>query len=127
MPGGDRTGPMGHGPRTGRAAGFCSGYGMPGFANPVVGGGRGRGPGFGRGFGGGRGYGRGLGWGRGWAWDEPAAPGAPVPAAPTRDDLARRLDALTAELAAVRRQLGAAGTTAGDDQTGTTPDEERPR
>ena len=33
MPGGDRTGPMGMGPRTGRAAGFCSGYGFPGYAN----------------------------------------------------------------------------------------------
>jgi hypothetical protein len=26
MPQGDRTGPMGQGPRTGRAFGFCSGY-----------------------------------------------------------------------------------------------------
>lgn len=34
MPGGDRTGPMGMGPRTGRGAGFCAGYGVPGFPNP---------------------------------------------------------------------------------------------
>ena len=34
MPGGDRTGPMGMGPRTGWGAGFCAGYGVPGFANP---------------------------------------------------------------------------------------------
>ncbi|HED23649.1 MAG TPA: hypothetical protein ENN91_00820 [Firmicutes bacterium] len=34
MPGGDGTGPMGYGPRSGRAAGYCAGYGMPGFANP---------------------------------------------------------------------------------------------
>jgi len=27
MPGGDRTGPMGMGPMTGRAAGYCGGYG----------------------------------------------------------------------------------------------------
>jgi hypothetical protein len=48
MPGGDRTGPNGLGPMTGRAAGACAGY-----ANPV--GGRGY-RGFGRGFrGGGRG------------------------------------------------------------------------
>jgi len=33
MPGGDGTGPMGMGPRSGRAAGYCSGYAMPGFAN----------------------------------------------------------------------------------------------
>ncbi len=33
MPGGDRRGPWGKGPRTGRAAGFCAGYRMPGFMN----------------------------------------------------------------------------------------------
>lgn len=51
MPRGDRTGPMGAGPVTGRGAGFCAGYPAPGFANP--------GPGLGwrRGFGaGGRGW-----------------------------------------------------------------------
>jgi hypothetical protein len=47
MPAGDGTGPMGLGPMTGRAAGYCAGYGMPGFANPIPG----------RGF-----------WGRGWWW-----------------------------------------------------------
>jgi len=36
MPGGDRTGPWGLGPRTGRRAGFCSGYNMPGFMNRRV-------------------------------------------------------------------------------------------
>ena len=46
MPGGDGTGPGGMGPMTGRAAGFCAGYPVPGYMNPV----------------GGRGYG---GWGRG--------------------------------------------------------------
>jgi len=62
MPGGDRTGPAGLGPMTGRAAGYCAGYQVPGFANPVGGrgyGGWGRGGGFGRG----RGFGRGFGWG----------------------------------------------------------------
>jgi hypothetical protein len=64
MPGGDRTGPWGLGPRTGRAAGFCAGYGMPGYMNPIPG----------RGFcgWGGGGFGRGMGWGRGfrhrWFW-----------------------------------------------------------
>jgi len=43
MPGGDRTGPMGLGPMTGRAAGICAGYPTPGFANPIPGFGRGRG------------------------------------------------------------------------------------
>lgn len=61
MPRGDRTGPMGMGPTTGRAAGFCSGSGVPGYANPTLG--RGFGMGFGRGRGGGRGFGGG---GRGW-------------------------------------------------------------
>ena len=62
MPGGDGTGPGGMGPMTGRAAGFCASYSVPGYANPV--GGRGMGMGFGRGRGGGFGRGRGFGWGR---------------------------------------------------------------
>jgi len=45
---------MGMGPMTGRAAGFCAGYGVPGYANPVPGRGFGMGLGGGRGFGGGR-------------------------------------------------------------------------
>jgi hypothetical protein len=40
MPFGDRTGPLGQGPRTGRGAGFCSGFAAPGSMN--------RGGGFGR-------------------------------------------------------------------------------
>ncbi len=56
MPGGDRTGPVGRGPMTGRALGYCAGYDVPGYANP------GFGRGFGRGWG--RGFGRGF-WGRG--------------------------------------------------------------
>ena len=54
MPGGDGTGPGGMGPMTGRAAGYCAGYPVPGYMNPA--GGRGYG-GWGRGRGGG-------GWGR---------------------------------------------------------------
>ena len=47
---------------TGRAAGYCAGFGAPGYANPVPG--RGLGMGFGRGRGAwGRGFGGG---GRGW-------------------------------------------------------------
>jgi hypothetical protein len=37
MPFGDGTGPAGMGPMTGRAAGFCAGYPVPGYMNPVVG------------------------------------------------------------------------------------------
>jgi hypothetical protein len=82
MPGGDRTGPAGLGPMTGRAAGYCAGYGVPGYINPIPGRGffgRGRGRGwFGRGMG--RGFGRGRGMGYfaggfpGWGYY-----GAPVP------------------------------------------------
>jgi hypothetical protein len=34
MPWGDRTGPLGLGPRTGRGLEFCSGYDVPGYMNP---------------------------------------------------------------------------------------------
>ena len=71
MPGGDGTGPAGMGPMTGRAAGYCAGYQVPGYANPLPGRGWGRGRGgWGRGMAWGRpwgaGRGRGMGWGRGW-------------------------------------------------------------
>ncbi|HHX95299.1 MAG TPA: DUF5320 domain-containing protein, partial [Clostridia bacterium] len=33
MPRGDRTGPTGLGPLTGRGAGFCAGFKVPGYAN----------------------------------------------------------------------------------------------
>ena len=72
MPGGDRTGPAGMGPMTGRAAGFCAGYSAPGYMNPV--GGRGY-WGWGRGGGWGRGRGRGFGWARA-GYDWPAWGGA---------------------------------------------------
>jgi hypothetical protein len=51
MPFGDRTGPYGTGPMTGRAAGFCAGYDRPGYANP--------GPAWRNRMGRGRGYGHG--------------------------------------------------------------------
>ena len=77
MPLGDRTGPWGLGPRTGRGLGYCSGYPVPGFMNPGPGFGFGRGFGLGRGFGRGFGFGRGRGWGRGWFgrfWGYPYPP-----------------------------------------------------
>lgn len=37
MPRGDGTGPMGMGPGTGRAAGYCAGFNVPGYMNPVPG------------------------------------------------------------------------------------------
>ena len=63
MPAGDRTGPMGQGPVTGRRFGYCTGYDSPGFTKSP-GGGMGRGSGFG--FGQGAGYGRRMMRGRGW-------------------------------------------------------------
>jgi hypothetical protein len=42
MPGGDRTGPLGDGPKTGRAAGFCARYPKPGYMSPIIGRGLGR-------------------------------------------------------------------------------------
>jgi hypothetical protein len=89
MPRGDRTGPMGMGPMTGRAAGYCAGYPVPGFMNLTAGrgfGGRGRGRGRGRRN---RFYATGLfgwqraawgwpGFGPGWGYGPPsAAPVAP--------------------------------------------------
>ena len=53
MPAGDRTGPLGYGPMTGRGAGFCTGNSVPGYAN------------YSRGYGGGFGAGYGCGGGRG--------------------------------------------------------------
>jgi hypothetical protein len=50
MPRGDGTGPMGVGPMSGRAAGFCAGYAVPGCMNRVPGLGMGMGRGGGRGF-----------------------------------------------------------------------------
>ena len=60
MPGRNGTGPVGAGPMTGRAMGFCVGTEVSGYANPI--GGRGCGMGRGRGLGRGRGFARGFGW-----------------------------------------------------------------
>jgi hypothetical protein len=91
MPGGDRAGPRGFGPRTGRGAGYCAGYDAPGCGIPGPGIGN-RAYGYGRRYGresGGRwsgGWGRGAGWGwrrrfyatgqPGWGWEGygPATP-----------------------------------------------------
>lgn len=69
MPRGDKTGPCGAGPMTGRAAGYCAGYSVPGYINPRRGYSRGFRRGGGRGFG--RGWGRGF--GRGWYTYPPSA------------------------------------------------------
>ncbi|MBR9689591.1 MAG: DUF5320 domain-containing protein [Candidatus Altiarchaeota archaeon] len=54
MPRGDKTGPDGKGPKTGRGLGMCAGSAEPGFKSSEQGRGMGRGFGMGRG----RGFGR---------------------------------------------------------------------
>jgi hypothetical protein len=102
MPAGDRTGPYGMGPRTGRGMGYCSGYGAPGWAQA--------GPerGFYGRFGGGRGSGGGRGgWrGRHWsdagpAWGRPAVGPAPY-GFPSRE---QEIDMLKEEAEWLKTQL----------------------
>ncbi|MBN2059842.1 MAG: DUF5320 domain-containing protein [Deltaproteobacteria bacterium] len=77
MPGFDGTGPMGAGPMTGGARGFCNpasgGYGVGYGGTSGYGRGYGRGRGFRRGFGPGMAWGRGYGrgYGRGFGWRAP--------------------------------------------------------
>ena len=101
MPRGDRTGPMGMGPMTGRGAGYCGGYDAPGYANA--------GPGYGYGMGGGRG--RGNRWRHwyhatgvpGWARFG-AAPGWGPYAAPSPE---QQMDALKNQAQFLKEQLDA--------------------
>ncbi|MBU0617264.1 MAG: DUF5320 domain-containing protein [Planctomycetes bacterium] len=98
MPGGDGTGPAGQGPMTGRAGGYCAGYGMPGYLN--------FGPG--RGFWG-RGWRRGRGGGRGWGrWRLPdsAMWGAvPLPAEQEAQLLKAQAQDLEDTLNGIRRRI----------------------
>ncbi|HDP24768.1 MAG TPA: hypothetical protein ENN34_04920 [Deltaproteobacteria bacterium] len=130
MPRGDRTGPAGYGPMTGRGAGYCAGFSVPGYMNPYPG--RGYGRGFGGGFGGGfgwrhrnwaggssfwgRGRGRGFGvWGTypGYAPYPPGAPyapGDPYQAGPYTkkdqlDDLTTQAQHLEEELNEIRKHI----------------------
>ena len=115
MPRGDRTGPRGMGPMTGRVTGFCAGYAMPGNENPVPG--RGLGIGFGRGRGG---WSRGSGGGRGWrnmfyatgqpGWMRFGATAAPVANADPeieKQALKNQAEAMQGELDAIRKRLEA--------------------
>jgi hypothetical protein len=109
MPRGDRTGPWGKGPMSGRGLGFCAGYATPGFAN--AGRGMGGGPRFGAG--GGHGwrhqfYATGLpGWARsgyGPAWGAGPAGGVTNPGQET-DYLQRQAASLKATLADIEERL----------------------
>lgn len=101
MPGGDRTGPAGMGPMTGRGAGSCAGNPAHGFVNPMWG--RGGVRGFGRGGGGGGGRWRhrnwyhatGLpGWQRAWMAGPANVPPVPAPFGPvtTREQELKALE-----------------------------------
>ena len=107
MPRGDRTGPAGMGPMSGRAAGYCAGYNQPGFTN-AAGGKLGGGFGWGRGFGG-RGMGYGFGRGRYLGGYDYAYPPYANPAAPTReqelDMLKNQADALNTQLKNIQDRM----------------------
>ncbi len=98
MPGGDRTGPMGMGPLTGRGAGICAGNNRTGWGNRFFG----RGLGFRRG-------GRGGGFGFRSNWGGAGVGNFPQTAAPTQDDekqwLQERTRALEVELEQLRRRM----------------------
>ncbi len=114
MPRGDGAGPQGLGSMTGRAAGYCSGSGTPGYANAALGrpfgGGFGRGLGFrGAGFGsGGRGYrcrffANGLpGWNRVGAYSAPFQGTNPEI---EKQVLRNQADALESELESIKKRL----------------------
>ena len=95
MPGRDRTGPLGAGPRTGRGMGYCGGYDQTVPTNPT--------PGFRSGFG--FGY---SGSGRGWR-HRFYATGVPGWVAPTTEqetaDLKAQADWLKAQLDAIQKRI----------------------
>ena len=107
MPRGDRTGPNGMGPMTGRAAGYCAGYDRPGYANFGYGGygrGRGLGLGFGRGYRN-RYYGGGAPvWPPYGGWNPATYPAAPVQYTPQQELEMRRkeVEMMEAELKAAK-------------------------
>lgn len=106
MPGGDRTGPLGLGSRTGRGAGYCSGNNRAGRGGVS----KGRQAGGGRGWqSGARGVGRSA-WCR---WGGDGDPAGTVAA--ERSVLKRRKEALKRQLEAVRNRLRQMGTT--DDES----------
>ena len=124
MPAGDRTGPWGAGPRTGRGFGYCTGYAAPGHMYPGPGLGFGRG--FGRGLGLGRGHGRGMGMGRGRRFRFPAMAGfwgypqgtGYVPPIKEEETLARQAAFLEAELGRIRERLGELEKARAENKTG---------
>lgn len=96
MPGGDRTGPQGMGPMTGRGAGYCRGAGEPGQASGRMGWG-----------GGGRGW-RHRFWATGQpGWMRQASAGQEPDR--ERQTLADQVSALSAQLDTLRARLAQMG------------------
>lgn len=106
MPRGDRTGPLGLGPGTGRTFGYCYGYDSPGYMKGA-GGGMGRGFAYGRGMGRGRGFGHGIGFG---AFNPGFMPGYPWMQSMSKEDeiklLKSQADALSRSQKDIEKRLG---------------------
>ena len=101
MPRGDRTGPDGMGPMTGRGMGYCAGYAAPGYMSGGYGMGRGRG-----GVGRGRGYRRMQTMPVQPMWEYAGYPaGQPYPAVDEKEALKHQADYLEKQLSAVRDRL----------------------
>lgn len=102
MPNGNRLGPDNMGPMTGRGAGFCAGYNVPGFRNPTtgMGFGRGRGCGFGHDYGrfGGR-------WGGRFGRFQAAATTPALGKEEELDYLRRQTEVAEHELAALKQRI----------------------
>jgi uncharacterized protein DUF5320 len=101
MPRGDRTGPDGFGPMTGRGMGYCNNYDSPGFTKGVPRGGAGFG--MNRNFGRGRGFGRGMGFNRGYSY--PVYPTPTYSAKEESDILENEVKTLTEQLKALEARL----------------------
>ena len=94
MPFGDKTGPLGQGPMTGRGQGFCAGNAVPGSFNSA--------PGFGMGRGGGGGRGR----RNRFRAAGVTAGQAPVAVAPALADRPQEIEALKAAISVLVKSLG---------------------
>lgn len=104
MPRGNKTGPAGQGPMTGRAAGYCAGFATPGYMNASPGRFAGRGGGFGRG----RGFGMGRGMGYRGNWPSPPPVYTYAPPYSAKDEaemLSQEAEHLEAHLKEIKQRI----------------------
>ena len=99
MPGGDRTGPEGFGPMTGRRMGYCIGNNHPGFTNQTSNYGGRIGRGFSRGFG----FGRGIRFG--FRRDYGYIPNENIPNVSQKTELENEIKILKDQLSFLEKQL----------------------